>query len=593
MKAKQKNKLKSSFSSIAGRLQHYLKDKKHLVFFIAIALIASTIFIIFAPIVTKDVTDSIADSLTQNTDIDFIYIGQQLILLAALYILSAGFAYYATIRTTYLSQLVIKRLREDIQEKLNKLTLNVLDQSERGDLLSRVTNDATTLDSALEGNVTQILVQGTTIIGIMIMMLVLNVQLSLIFFIAIPLSYLVMKLITKKTQILFRRQQKELGSLNGLIEEVYDGHLIIKSFNNEAKAAEKFDDINQRFFKSYLSSRFYSGLSAPLMKLINNLAYIGICVIGGIFVINGTLTIGGIQAFLIYANNIASPIALISNNLNFLQSGAAAAERIFEFLDREEEKPDLATEVLEVETAQGSIEFKNVEFGYIPERTLFHDVSLKAAPGEILAVVGPSGAGKTTLVNLLMRFYEINHGSIAIDGQNIKNLSRHNLRSAFGMVLQDTWLFDGTIAENIAYGKTNASREDVILAAQKAQCDEFIRKLPLGYETPIGGDFTSLSEGECQLLAIARTIIADPKVLILDEATSSVDTRTEILITQAMEAMMKGRTTFIIAHRLFTIKNADKIIFMMEGDIKEVGSHTELMNLNGLYANLYLSASDN
>lgn len=586
-------KRKYSVISIGKRLKSYLDDKAYIIILVIIALLASTLFAIFAPVVTKDVTDSLANSIAQNETIDLLYIGKQLCLLVGLYIFSAGFAYYATLRTTYLSQLAIKRLRDDIQQKLNKLTLNVLDQSERGDLLSRVTNDATTLSGTLQSNLTQILIQGTTIIGIIIMMLVVNVQLSLIFFIAVPLSYFVMKFITKKTRTLFKKQQQELGSLNGLIEEIYDGHLTVKAFNYEKKSAEKFDVINQHFFTSYLTSRFYSGLASPLMKLINNISYIGICVAGGIFVIMGTLSIGGIQAFLIYANNIASPISLISNNLNFIQSGIAAAERIFEFLDQEEEVADTASHTLDVVNAKGNIEFHNVEFGYTPERILFHNVTLQAKPGEILAVVGPSGAGKTTLVNLLMRFYEITAGNIFLEGVNIKDITRSNLRSAFGMVLQDTWLFDGTIEENIAYGKNKVTREDVVLAAQKAQCDDFIKKLPLGYETRIGGDFTMLSEGECQLLAIARTIIANPKVLILDEATSSVDTRTEILITRAMENMMKGRTTFIIAHRLFTIKNADKIIFMMEGDIKEVGSHDELMKLNGLYANLYLSASDN
>lgn len=587
-----KTKRKTSFLTIARRLASYVADKKQLLILVSLSLIGSNIFIILAPVVTKYITDSMANSVLRNTSINFKYIGQQLIVLVILYTLSSALAYYATRKTTFLATLINKRLRENIQIKLNKVTINYVDQQNRGNLLSRVTNDASTLSSSLQKNVSQILIQSTTIIGIVIMMVILNIKLSLIFFIVIPLTYFVLKLITKKTKVLFRRQQEELGELNGLIEEVYDGHLIVKSFNYEEKAAQKFKEINKRFFKSYLSSRFYSGLASPIVKLLNNLAYIAICVVGGVMAVNGNFTIGGIQAFLIYANNISSPLAQISNSFNQILSGIAAAERIFEFLDAEEEQETSATDVVNIEEVKGDIAFEHVEFGYIPGKTLFHDVSLKAEAGEILAIVGPSGAGKTTLVNLLMRFYEIDKGKILLENTDIQSLTRDNLRNAFGMVIQDTWLFEGTVAENIAYGKSGASFEDVVQAAKKAQCDEFIRKLPLGYDTLIGGDYTILSEGECQLLAIARTILSDPKVLILDEATSSVDTRTEILITQAMEEMMKGRTTFIIAHRLFTIKNADKIIFMKDGDIREVGSHQELIDRNGLYADMYKNVSN-
>jgi len=585
-----KKKRKTGLLTIARRVASYLKDKKQLLFLVSLSLLASNIFIILAPVVTKYITDSIANSILHKTNIEFAYIGKLLFFLVVLYLLNAVFAYYSTIKTTFLAQLITKRLRESIQIKLNKVTINYIDQQNRGNLLSRVTNDASALASTLEKNVSQMLQQITTIIGIMVMMFVLNIPLSLIFFIVIPLTYYVLKLITKKTKVLFRRQQEELGDLNGLIEEVYDGHLIVKSFNYEKKASQKFDEINRRFFKSYLSSRFYSGLASPIIKLLNNLAYIAICVAGGVMTISGYFTVGGIQAFLIYANNIANPLAQISNSFNQILAGAAAADRIFEFLDAEEEQEEQATNVIKIDEMKGSIGFEHVEFGYIPGKQLFHDVSLLAKPGEVLAIVGPSGAGKTTLVNLLMRFYDINKGKILIEDMDIRTLNRDNLRNAFGMVIQDTWLFEGTVEENIAYGKNNATKDEVVQAAKKAQCDDFICKLPFGYDTLIGGDHNVLSEGECQLMAIARTILADPKVLVLDEATSSVDTRTEILITKAMEKMMKGRTTFIIAHRLMTIKNANTIIFMKDGDIREVGSHQELIRKNGLYAEMYVTA---
>ena len=555
-------------------------------------LVCSEIFAIIAPLVIKQLTDSVASSVSDGIGINFLLIGNMLLLLASFYIISNVSLYFANRRILRISQTAICMLRDRLSEKLQVMRLAHLDATPRGQVLSAVTNDVASLSTALETNFAKMVSQMTTLTGTFIMVMYLNPRLGAVFLVFIPLSLLLIRFITTVTQKLFRRQQKELSDLNSLIEEMTSAHDVMKAFHYEEQARERFAEINNRFFKTYFYSRSVSGLTGPVIKVLNSVIYLLLCFLGALQIVEGRFTIGGLQAFLIYASNISSPLRQFSNDLNLFQAGMAAAERIFDLLDAEEEAEGEATCTLAPEEVNGEVSFDHVSFGYSPGKTLMHDVSFSVRRGEVFAIVGPSGAGKTTLVNLLMRFYEIDGGHIFLDGTDISKMSRKNLRESIGLVLQDTWIFDGSVAENISYGKQGATREDVLEAAKRTQCDSFIRLLPEGYDTHISDAVSTLSSGEKQLLSLARTIIAQPRILILDEATSSIDTRTELLITNAMNELMKGRTTFIIAHRLFTIKNADSIIFMKDGDILEVGSHEELIAGNGHYAALYRAASD-
>ena len=571
------------------RLLKYLGAKRHLVVLVVIALAASTVFDILAPKVIQRITDSL--KLFEGIRFDIEELATYFAILAVLYVLSAVCLYVSRRVLVVIAEDTAYSLRQKLQKKLHRLPLSFLDSQKRGNILARLTSDMVMLTNVIQTNLSTLFMRALTIVGILVMMLITNFYLSLVFFIMIPLSYFAMKFITSATRKLFKKQQEAVGELNAYIEEMVTGNDVMRAFDYEARAYEEMQGINKRFFKTYLSSRTWSGLISPVTTLLNNLVYIAVCVFGGYMNIKGALTLGALQAFLIYAQNISGPINNFSTMLNQVQSGLAAADRIFDLLDQEEEIPDNDTESLsDVSSVKGDVAFEHVRFGYTPDKLLMEDVSFHATPGQVFAIVGPSGAGKTTLVNLLMRFYDICGGDIILDGQSVGHMTKKRLRSNMGMVLQDTWLFSGTVHDNIAYGKADATREEVIEAAKKAQCDSFISKLPNGYDTWIDDDTGALSVGEKQLLSIARVVISNPDILILDEATSNIDTRTEVLITRAMNEMMKGHTSFIIAHRLFTIKNADSIIFMMDGDIKEVGTHTELMNRGGYYSELYNSS---
>lgn len=525
---------------------------------------------------------------TNGGKIDFHYIQIIILILITLYLLSALFNYIQQYIMAGVAQKTVYKLRKDVDEKLSRLPLKFYDSRIHGDILSRVTNDVDNIANTLQQSITQLITSFVTIIGIIIMMLTISPLLTLIVILTLPLYILVTTVIARRSQKYFAHQQKSLGELNGHVEEMYGGHKIVKSFGHEKESIETFNQINKRLYAAGWKAQFISGMIMPLMRFISNLGYVIVSVAGGIFVTRGIITIGNVQAFIQYTSQFTMPIIQTANIANIIQSTIASAERVFELLDEEEEIPDSENARI-LEFPEGEVKFESVDFSYKADEPLIKNMNIDVKQGHTIAIVGPTGAGKTTLVNLLMRFYEINGGKISIDGVDIRDIKRGSLRSIFGMVLQDTWLFNGTIKENIAYGKEGAAEEEIINAAKAAHADHFIKTLPEGYNTILNEEVTNISQGQKQLLTIARAFLADPAILILDEATSNVDTRTEVLIQKAMATLMKGRTSFVIAHRLSTIRDAELILVMNQGSIIEMGNHKELLAKKGFYAELYNS----
>ena len=519
---------------------------------------------------------------------DFRYIRNCLLLLVILYLISAVFSYLQSYIMSGVSMKVTYQFRKDISAKMNRLPLSYYDTRTHGEVLSRITNDVDTVSQTLNQSLTQIITSVATLVGVLIMMISISIRMTLVAVMVLPLSMGLIMGVVKKSQRYFKGQQKSLGMLNGHIEEIYGGHNVVQVFNGEAEAIEKFTEINDALYKSAWKSQFLSGMMMPIMSFVSNLGYVSVCLLGGYLTVKKVIDIGDIQAFIQYMRSFAQPITQIANISNTLQSTAAAAERVFEFLDEQEEVPETGAPI-QPEQVRGDVEFSHVHFGYRPDKLIIHDFSSVIHAGQTIAIVGPTGAGKTTVVKLLMRFYELNSGSIFIDGHNILDFTRNGLRSMFGMVLQETWLYSASIMDNIRYGNFDKTDEEVMAAARTAHCDEFIRSMPGGYHMMINEEASNLSQGQKQLLTIARTILADPRILILDEATSSIDTRTEVLIQNAMNNLMQDRTSFVIAHRLSTIRDADLILVMKDGDIIEQGNHKELLEKKGFYADLYQS----
>lgn len=584
-------KVKDFKGSIRKMLRYMGKYKIAVVFVIIIAA-CSTVFSVAGPKVLGKATTALASGLMAKVagtgGIDFTYIGKILLFVLGLYLLSSVLSFIQGWIMTGITQKICYRMRKEITEKINRMPMKYFESRTYGEVLSRITNDVDTLGMGLNQSVTQIITSTATIIGVLVMMLSISPLMTLIALVVLPVSGICVSLVVKKSQKHFITQQEYLGHINGQVEESYGGHLVIKAYNKEEEMISRFNQTNDVLYASAWKSQFLSGIMMPIMQFIGNIGYAAVALSGGMLAIRGIITIGDIQAFIQYVKSFTQPIQQIAQVTNQVQSMAAAAERVFEFLE-EKEEDQIVEQPADVTKVVGNVEFDHVSFGYNPDQMIIHDFSAQAAAGQKIAIVGPTGAGKTTMVKLLMRFYDVNSGSIRIDGHDIRDFNRRELRDAFGMVLQDTWLFKGTIMENIRYGRLDATDEDVIEAAKAAHADHFIRTLPGGYEMELNEDASNISQGQKQLLTIARAILADNRILILDEATSSVDTRTEELIQSAMDNLMKGRTSFVIAHRLSTIKNADMILVMKDGDIIEQGNHAELLAKGGFYADLYNS----
>lgn len=581
-----------NFKGSMKKLFNYLFKYKFSVILVVLFAIGSTAFSIIGPKIlgnaTTEIFNGIMSKLSGGSGIDFNKIGRILITLLGIYLISAVFSFIQGFIMTGVSQKLTYRLRKEMIEKIDRMPMNYFDRRTHGEVLSRITNDIDTLNQSLNQSMTQIITSITTIIGIVFMMCTINVIMTCTIVLIVPISLIFITFIAKKSQKYFKEQQDYLGHVNGQVEEVYGGHNIVKVFNGEEDAINKFNTDNETLYRSAWKSQFLSGLMQPIMMFISNIGYVAVAILGVFFAIQNKISVGDIQSFIQYTRSFTQPLAQIAQISNMLQSIAASSERVFEFLE-EEEEVQFVDNPESIENIEGNVEFKNVKFGYYPDKIIINNFSLKVNEGKKVAIVGPTGAGKSTIIKILMRFYDINNGDILIDGKSIYNFNRRDLRKLFGMVLQETWLFNGSIKENIRYGNLDASDEEVHNAAESAEADEFISTFHEGYEMILNEEVSNVSQGQKQLLTIARAILKDPKILILDEATSSVDTRTELKIQKAMDTLMEGRTSFIIAHRLSTIKNADIILVLKDGDIIEQGNHEELMAMNGFYTNLYNS----
>ncbi|MGA2820833.1 MAG: ABC transporter ATP-binding protein [Anaerolineales bacterium] len=579
-----------NFRGTIVELIRYLSAFRVAIVIVLVFAAGSTVFTVVGPKVLGNATTKLfAGVLAQiagTGSIDFGYIGRTLLLALGLFLVSALFGYVQGWIMSGVAVRITYRFRKDISEKVNRMPLRYFDGTSYGEVLSRLTNDVDTVSQTLNQSLTQIITSLATVVGVVFMMFTINWLMTAVTLCIVPLSLVVVSLIVRQSQKYFMQQQDYLGHVNGHVEEMYGGHAVMKAFNGEAKSVERFDEYNNTLYDSAWRSQFLSGMIMPLTNFIGNLGYVAVVLLGGWLAIRNAITVGDIQAFIQYVRSFTQPIMQLANISNVLQQTAAAAERVFEFLNEEEEVPDTENPV-QLTALEGRVEFRNVQFGYNPQKIIIHNFSALIRPGQKIAIVGPTGAGKTTMVKLLMRFYDVSRGAILVDGHDVRDFTRHDLRTMFGMVLQDAWVYNGTIMENIRYGRPEATDAEVIAAAKAARVDHFVRTLPNGYQMVLNEEASNVSQGQMQLLTIARAILADPKILILDEATSSVDTRTEVLIQQAMDHLMKGRTTFIIAHRLSTIRNADWILVMRDGDIVEQGRHAELLAREGFYAELY------